>query len=183
MSEVSPCAMVIFGASGDLAKLKLVPAMYELAIEGLLSEDFVLVGYARTAMTDEAFRTICEESIAKNARTAKKDGVDQAKLKWLLERTFYHTGNYDKADDFDKLKARLAELDGKFKTQGNRLFYVSTPPSAFEPIANNLGQQGLVERTMSGAVEHVGAWQRIIIEKAFRPRSQKRTGAQRAAHP
>ena len=71
MAAAGPCAMVIFGASGDLAKLKLVPAMYELAIEGLLTDQFVLIGYARTGMTDEEFRKICSESITKNARTAK----------------------------------------------------------------------------------------------------------------
>ena len=125
MPTCPPCAMVIFGASGDLAKLKLIPAMYELAIEGLLSEDFVLVGYARTSISDEDFRKTCSEAIAKNARTAKKKGVDQAKLKWLLDRTFYHTGQYDKSEDFDQLKAQLAEFDKKFKTQGNRLFYLS----------------------------------------------------------
>ena len=167
MSDASPCAMVIFGASGDLAKLKLIPAMYELAIEGLLAADFALVGYARTAMSDDDFRKICQESIAKNARTAKKGGVDEAKLKWLLDRTFYHTGNYDQPADFEKLKTRLAELDTKFNTAGNRLFYISTPPGAFDPIANNLGKCGLVQRTMSGALEHEGAWQRVIIEKPF----------------
>jgi len=159
--------MVIFGASGDLAKLKLIPAMYEMVMEGLLSDSFVLVGYARTAMTDDQFRKICWDSVAKNARTAKKQGVDQAKLQWLLDRTFYHTGNYDQPADFDKLKDRLGELDGKFNTQGNRLFYLSTPPNAFDPISKCLGSQGLVERVQSGTVEHEGAWQRIIIEKPF----------------
>jgi glucose-6-phosphate 1-dehydrogenase len=166
-NTASPCAMVIFGASGDLAKLKLLPAMYELAIEGLLGDAFTLVGYARTAMSDEAFRSVCRESITKNARTAKKHGVDEAKLQWLLDRTFYHTGNYDKADDFAKLKTKLAELDKKYKTQGNRLFYLSTPPNAFGPISINLGGQGLVERVQSGSVAHEGAWQRVIIEKPF----------------
>ncbi len=167
MPTVSPCAMVIFGASGDLAKLKLIPAMYELAIEGLLSDNFVLIGYARTEMSDDAFRKVCWDAIAKNARTAKKMGVHQEKLTWLLERTFYHTGNYDNSADFDKLKDKLAKFDQSHKTQGNRLFYLSTPPGAFEPISTCLGTQGLVERVQSGAVEHEGAWQRIIIEKPF----------------
>ncbi|MBC7785138.1 MAG: glucose-6-phosphate dehydrogenase [Burkholderiales bacterium] len=167
MPTVSPCAMVIFGASGDLAKLKLIPAMYELAIEGLLSENFALVGYARTEMSDDAFRKICSESIAKSARTAKKMGVDEQKLAWLLDRIFYQTGNYDNSADFDKLKERLAAFDVSHKTEGNRLFYLSTPPSAFEPISTCLGEQGLVERVQSGAVRHEGAWQRVIIEKPF----------------
>ena len=159
--------MVIFGASGDLAKLKLIPAMYELAIEGLLSEQFALIGYARTAMSDDEFRKICQESVAKNARTAKKHGVNQEKLHWLLQRTFYHTGNYDNSGDFDKLKARLEQCDKEFRTGGNRLFYLSTPPGAFVPISDCLGSQGLVERTLSGALPHAGKWQRVIIEKPF----------------
>ncbi len=167
MPAASPCAMVIFGASGDLAKLKLIPAMYEMVMEGLLPDGFVLIGYARTEMTDEAFRKVCWDAIAKNARTAKKNGVDQQKLSWLLDRTFYHTGNYDKPEDFDKLKARLDDLDAKYRLQGNRLFYLSTPPGAFVPISECLGKQGLVERVQSGAVPHEGAWQRVIIEKPF----------------
>jgi glucose-6-phosphate 1-dehydrogenase len=158
--------MVIFGASGDLAKLKLIPAMYEMAIEGLLSSNFALVGYARTGMTDEAFRQVCRESVQKNARTAKKKGVDEEKLSWLLERTFYHTGNYDNGDDFDKLKTRLADLDKKFSTAGNRLFYLSTPPNAFEPISTCLSERGLVDRAVSG-LEKQTPWQRVIVEKPF----------------
>jgi glucose-6-phosphate 1-dehydrogenase len=167
MPTASPCAMVIFGASGDLAKLKLIPAMYELAMEGLLPDNFALVGYARTEMTDDAFRKVCWDAIAKNARTAKKMGVDQQKLSWLLDRTFYQTGNYDKSDDFAKLKQRLDGLDAQFKLGGNRLFYLSTPPGAFVPISECLGQEGLVQRVQSGAIEHKGAWQRVIIEKPF----------------
>ena len=167
MPSPQPCAVVIFGASGDLAKLKLLPAMYELAIEGLLTDEFVLVGYARTEISDDEFRKISAEAIKKNARTAKKKGVDEAKLKWLLDRTYYHAGQYDSADDFKKLKDQLAGFDEKYKTGGNRLFYLSTPPNAFEPIVTHLGEGGLVERVQSGAVEHEGSWQRVILEKPF----------------
>jgi glucose-6-phosphate 1-dehydrogenase len=159
--------MVIFGASGDLAKLKLIPAIYEMVVEDLLPDHFVLIGYARTEMTDDAFRKICADSIAKNARTARKMGVDQQKLSWLIGRTFYHTGQYDQADDFKNLKSRIDTLDKDYKLQGNRLFYLSTPPGAFVPISECLGQQGLVERVQSGAVHHEGPWQRVIIEKPF----------------
>lgn len=167
MPSAPPCAMVIFGASGDLAKLKLIPAIYELAIEGLLPEQFVLLGYARTDMSDDAFRQLCIEAIRKNARTAKKMGANQEKLSWLIDRIYYHTGQYDRPEDFQKLKTRLDELDRRYQLQGNRLFYLSTPPNAFVPISECLGQQGLVERVQSGAVEHKGPWQRVIIEKPF----------------
>ena len=160
-SSAQPCAIVIFGASGDLAKIKLIPALYELLREGLLPEGFALVGYARTKMTDDEFRKICRESIEKFSRTAKKEGVDAALVDKLLARTCYQTGQYNEASDFAALKKALETIDGKFGTQGNRLFYMSTPPEAFEPIVEGLGKSGLVERHATTP------WQRLIIEKPF----------------
>jgi glucose-6-phosphate 1-dehydrogenase len=161
MAQSSPCAIVIFGASGDLAKLKLIPALYELLREGLLSRDFCLVGYARSEMTDDAFRQICREAIAKNARSAKKDGVDKELLERLVGNTYYQRGGYGDHDDFVKLKQRLDQLDGVHKTKGNRLFYLSTPPEAFEPVITCLGKTGLVVRHATTP------WHRLIIEKPF----------------
>jgi len=153
--------MVIFGASGDLAKLKLFPALYELMREKLVSDDFALVGYARTKMSDDEFRTIVRESVTKNSRSAKKEKLDEAVLKKLIERTSYHAGQYDGGEDFSKLKSHLETLDSKFKTKGNRLFYISTPPEAFEPIVKNLGKAGLTKRHAEEP------WQRVIVEKPF----------------
>lgn len=165
MPVAPPVAVVIFGASGDLAKLKLIPAVYEMACEGLLDDHFALVGYARTPMSDDEFRKICVEAITKNARTAKKEGVNQAKLDWVLQRTTYHQGNYDQPADFDQLKTYLEGIDQKHGTAGNRLFYMSTPPGAFEPISNCLGSQGLVKRAMNFTKQD--QFQRVIIEKPF----------------
>ncbi|MFT3788318.1 MAG: glucose-6-phosphate dehydrogenase [Tepidisphaeraceae bacterium] len=161
MPSAQPCIIVIFGASGDLAKIKLIPAIYELAREGLLPEDFALVGYARTKMSDNDFRTICIDSIKKYARTAKKVGADDALLKKIIDRTSYRAGGYGDANDFASLRDYLATLDKQFKTQGNRLFYMSTPPEAFEPIIQGLGKSGLVIRHATSP------WHRLIIEKPF----------------
>ena len=161
MSSAQPCAIVIFGASGDLAKIKLIPALYELLREGLLPEGTALVGYARTKMSDEDFKTICRESIAKFSRSAKKSGVDEAIVDRLLKRTSYHPGQYGEEGDFAKLKQTLAKVDAEHGTRGNRLFYMSTPPEAFEPIVVGLGKSGLVERHATTP------WQRLIIEKPF----------------
>ena len=160
-SNAQPCAIVIFGASGDLAKIKLIPALYELLREGLIPDGTALVGYARTKMSDDDFRKICRESIAKFSRTAKKHGVDEAIVDRLMKATSYQAGQYGDESDFTALKAKLAEIDKQQKTGGNRLFYMSTPPEAFEPIVVGLGKSGLVER-------HAGEpWQRLIIEKPF----------------
>jgi glucose-6-phosphate 1-dehydrogenase len=161
MAAALPCAIVIFGASGDLAKLKLIPAVYELLREGLLPENFALIGYARTAMTDDAFRQVCRDAIARFSRTAKKQGVDAALLDRLTSRAFYHAGQYGNPEDFSRLRGRLAEIDQACGTSGNRLFYMSTPPEAFEPIIAGLGQSGLTTRH----AEH--PFQRLIIEKPF----------------
>lgn len=164
MPQNSPCAVVIFGASGDLAKLKLIPALYELAREKLLSDSFALVGYARTEMTDEAFRDVCKEAITKNART-KKQGIDDGVLSWLLSRTYYRAGGYGDGPSFATLKSSLEELDKKHGTNGSRLFYISTPPAAFAPIITGLGEGGLAVKGANG--EGGSSWQRVIIEKPF----------------
>lgn len=160
----SPCAVVIFGASGDLAKLKLIPALYELAREKLLSESFALVGYARTEMSHDAFRQTCREAITKNART-KKAGIDDTVVNWLLSRTYYCAGGYGDGPSFARLKSHLGEYDAAHGCAGSRLFYISTPPAAFEPILKGLGEGQLVHKGAAGADGQ--PWQRVIIEKPF----------------
>src|SRR5579871_3327946 len=155
MPVAPPSAVVIFGASGDLAKRKLIPALYELARQKMLSDKFVLVGYSRSEMSDEQYRQECREAVQKFARTKP---VDEAILKRIENATFYVRGDYGTEADFARLKEKLAQLDGKFGTAGNRLFYLSTPPNTFEPIITCLGQ---------GRDSSSKAWERIIIEKPF----------------
>jgi glucose-6-phosphate 1-dehydrogenase len=160
-AAIPPTAIVIFGASGDLAKLKLIPAIYELLREKLLPEKFVLVGYSRTPMTDQEFRDRCKEAITKNARS-KAAGLNPELWKILEPRIFYRHGDYGAAEAFDNLKATLADCDQKFGTV-NRLFYISTPPNAFMPIIKGLGERKLVEK----GIKPGAPAQRIIIEKPF----------------
>ncbi|MEM6313888.1 MAG: glucose-6-phosphate dehydrogenase [Planctomycetota bacterium] len=162
MPSVSPCAIVIYGASGDLAKLKLIPALYELLREGLLPASFALVGYSRTKMSHDDFRERCREAVKANARSAKGGSVDEALLETLCKNAYYHPGGYDDVGRFDELKTFLDELDGQHGTQGNRLFYLSTPPSTFAPIVETLGERGLITRG-----DNETSWQRVIIEKPF----------------
>lgn len=154
MPSATPCTLVIFGASGDLAKLKLIPAIYEMAREKLLPEQFVLVGYSRTHMTDQQYQTECREAVQKNARTKP---VDPAIWKKIEQNICYVQGDYGSDADHTRLEERLRGFDKEKGTGGNRLFYLSTPPAAFEPVIGCLGRQ-----------EHKpGSWVRIIIEKPF----------------
>jgi glucose-6-phosphate 1-dehydrogenase len=160
------CAIVIFGASGDLSQLKLIPAFYELYRDKLLSEKFVLVGYARskekkdgTPLNDAQYRKDCLEAIKKHAR---HQPVDEAVWKRMEKCIYYVSGEYDSPDDQARLAARLKELDRSNDTGGNRLFYISTPPDAFEGIIEKLG-----ERLHNPTPEKPSGWQRVIIEKPF----------------
>ena len=164
MPSVAPCSLIIFGASGDLAKLKLIPAIYELMREGLLPESFTVIGYSRTEMSHDEFRDRCREAVQTNARSVKSGdgGVDDELLARLCDGAYYHAGSYDDDDSFKSLGTFLDELDEKHGTQGNRLFYLSTPPSTFVPVTESLADNGLVTRG-----DNTESWQRVIIEKPF----------------
>src|SRR5262245_13272221 len=138
MPTAAPCAIVIFGASGDLAKRKLIPAVYELAREKLLSEKFVLIGYGRSPMSDDEYRQECAEAIKNFARTKP---IDEALVARLIKNTSYCQGDYGSGEDHDKLARKLAEFDQSHGLEGNRLFYLSTPPNTFEPIITCLGEK------------------------------------------
>jgi len=153
-----PCAVVLFGASGDLAKRKVVPAMFDLANHGVFGPDYAIVGYARTPMTDESFR----ESIGEAAKTMSEIGpIDPEKWKDFSSHLHYHAGDYSTADDFAKLAKHLEELESAKKLCGNRLFYLSTPPEVYPQIVQHLGQAGLAKPCTGNS------WTRIIIEKPF----------------
>jgi glucose-6-phosphate 1-dehydrogenase len=166
MPNPVPCAIVIFGASGDLAQLKLIPAIYELCREKLVSEKFVLVGYARskekkdgTPLNDAQYRKDCYDAIKKHAR---RQPIDETVWKRMEPNIYYVSGAYDSPDDHAHLAAKLKELDKNHDTGGNRMFYISTPPEVFEGIINRLG-----ERLTGETPDKASGFQRIIIEKPF----------------
>jgi len=145
---------VIFGASGDLAKRKLIPAIYELARQKMLSDKFALVGYSRSPMSDDAYRQECREAVQKFARTKP---VDMAVWKQTENTITYVRGDYGDEKDHARLDETLRSIDQEFGTAGNRLFYLSTPPNTFAPIIESLGK----------ARDKASGWERIIIEKPF----------------
>jgi glucose-6-phosphate 1-dehydrogenase len=150
-----PCAIVMFGASGDLAKRKLLPALYDLEVHSCLAPRFKLVGFARTEMNDEQFRKEAGEFLPKEA----SGSVD--KLNDFMQHVHYFRGNYDDPASYEALAKRLAELDRSGELGGNRLFYLATPPDIYPKVVEQLGRAGLAKPATSGS------WSRIIIEKPF----------------
>ncbi|HEV2293134.1 MAG TPA: glucose-6-phosphate dehydrogenase [Tepidisphaeraceae bacterium] len=165
MPTAPSCAIVIFGASGDLAKRKLIPAIYELAKEKLLHESSYVVGYSRSEMSDEQFRRVAREAVEKHARSKP---IDEEVWKKLEPRFYYTRADYGSPEDHSRVAATLGRLDKKFgnggETGGSRLFYLATPPETFDEIITRLGERELIEK---GQNHDPSIWHRIIIEKPF----------------
>ena len=161
MPTAPPCAIVIFGASGDLAKRKLIPAIYEMAREKLLHDSTYVVGYSRSPMTDDQYRKVAREAVQQHARTQP---IDEALWKKIEPRIYYTQADYGSAEDQARVGATLGRLDKKFGNKGNRLFYLSTPPETFDDIIARLGERSLIEK---GENDDPSVWHRIIIEKPF----------------
>jgi glucose-6-phosphate 1-dehydrogenase len=150
-----PCLMVIFGATGDLAGRKLLPALYNLAKQRLLPAGFAVVGAAIDDLTDESFRKHASEKIKEFSRTQP---IDERVLDAFLGACFYVKVDFSKLDDFKKLQGRLVELDTTRHVSGNRMFYCATPPPTYETIVEQLRGAGMA----TGAGFH-----RIVVEKPF----------------
>jgi glucose-6-phosphate 1-dehydrogenase len=151
-----PCILVVFGATGDLFKRKLLPALYNLKALGLLPADLALVGVARRDLDDETFRQKASQDLAEFATRP----VDPAVWADFRERLYCVTGDPDDPATFRELADRLAILDGTHGTQGNALFYLATPPEAFAPLVARLGEAGLVRAGPE-------RWRRVVVEKPF----------------
>jgi glucose-6-phosphate 1-dehydrogenase len=148
--------MVICGASGDLTKRKLIPALYNLANDHLLSSEFAIVGFARDDLDTDVFRKQLTEDI----KTFATGSVDAETWKWLLGRTYYVTGDFKDPNAYQKLKEVMAQEIRSNSAHGNVLYYLATAPSFFAEIVRQLGAAGL-------AHEEDGRWRRVIIEKPF----------------
>jgi glucose-6-phosphate 1-dehydrogenase len=147
-----PCALTIFGASGDLTQRKLFPALYSLALRNLLPEQFAVVGVARTPMSTDEFREQMEEAVKEHCRDEFRPDV------WaeLAEGTRYVGADLVDAQEDREVVACLNELDEARGTAGNRVYYLAVPPSAIEPIVVQIGPR-----------RATGGWTRLIVEKPF----------------
>jgi glucose-6-phosphate 1-dehydrogenase len=153
-----PCTVILFGASGDLAKRKVIPALYDLAVHGALGPRYSVLGFARTAMTDEVFRAASEEA-AKNI--SEVGPIDPEKWSEFASHLHYCSGDYGEQESYACLTKRIGEIEEANKLGGNRLFYLSTPPEVYPDIIEQLGRADLSRANTQNA------WVRIIIEKPF----------------
>ncbi|MGU3583293.1 glucose-6-phosphate dehydrogenase [Rhodococcus sp. C26F] len=151
-----PCALVIFGVTGDLARRKLMPAVYDLANRGLLPPGFALVGFARRDWADEDFGQVVHDAVREHSRTPFREEVWQR----LAEGIRFVQGTFDDDAAFAELATTLEKLDRKRGTGGNHAFYLSVPPDAFPVVCGQLSRSGL-------AAQRNGSWSRVVIEKPF----------------
>jgi glucose-6-phosphate 1-dehydrogenase len=151
-----PCGLVIFGVTGDLARKKLMPAVYDLANRGLLPPGFALVGFARRDWADQDFAQVVHDAVKEHARTPFREEV----WKQLAEGFRFVPGNFDDDAAFESLKQTIKDLDQVRGTGGNHAFYLSVPPKFFPDVVRKLKEHGLAD---SGK----GSWRRVVIEKPF----------------
>ncbi len=150
-----PCIAVIFGASGDLTRRKLVPALYSLDEQNLLPNGFSIVGTARTPMSHNGFRQKMKEALH---RFSDAQPPDNEVWENFSANVHYTPTDPQEGESFKRLGALLSEIDQKQGTSGNRLFYLSTPPTLYVPIIQMLGKASLNRST---------GWTSIIVEKPF----------------
>lgn len=159
MEKRSNCIIVIFGASGDLTKRKLIPALFELYRQKLLPEKFGVLGAGRSEFSDEEFRDRMLDSV--KSFGSSKD-IDKDLLSSFISYLFYQELPNSDDKDFENLKSRLAKINKDLQTSENYIYYLSVPPGVYKDIATKLGACGLNRQNSAG-----DAWKRIIVEKPF----------------
>src|SRR6516165_7785200 len=151
-----PCAVVIFGAAGDLTKRLLVPSLYNLHASKLLPENFANVGVTAAKFSDEEFR----EKLTKDIQEFGRSSVQKELWDWFKPKIYYHSGDFRDPNLFKQLQDKLAAVDKQQGVPRSYLFYLATAPQFFGEIVKQLGTVGLT-------AEDNGFWRRVIIEKPF----------------
>lgn len=152
--------MVIFGVTGDLTSRKLIPALYNLAREGQLPAQFSCVGFARRDKDDKTFREEMKDAV--NSFSREKP-VNEKLWESFSDQLYYHQSEFHDDEGYETLRKKLEELDQKHGTKGNRVFYLSTPPSYFPEIVEKLSQHQLIYDVHQVSDK----WSRVIVEKPF----------------
>jgi len=152
-----PCAIVIFGATGDLTARKLLPAIHNLAQEGNLSEDLIILGASRNEYSHEEFRSLMQKAVSAHS----KKPLDIDFWKRFEKKIFYQQLNFAGDEGYHNLQTLLSQFDQEYGTQGNRLYYLATPPSYFTAVIERLSNHHLVY-----PIPHQ-SWSRVVIEKPF----------------
>lgn len=160
VKTTDPCILVIFGATGDLTSRKLMPALYNLAREGLLPTHFACVGFARKEQSHDEFRKEMLDAVNNFSRVKP---VDEKLWASFAQQLYYHQSDFDNDSGYDSLHGLLTDLDQRHGTKGNRVFYLSTQPSFFPLIVRKLHDHQMIYH-----VDEVkDKWSRVIIEKPF----------------
>ena len=149
--------MLIFGATGDLTKRKLLPALYRLSQQRLIPSEFAVLGTSRQPLSDEEFRSMMKAAVTE---FGPEETLDESTWQSFAKRLFYLDGDFKEPGLYQKLKTKLEEIDRECDTQGNRIFYLATAPDFFGLIAGQLGDAGIAKPKKK-------AWTRIIVEKPF----------------
>ena len=158
INSTPPTIVVIFGASGDLTARKLAPAIFNLSMDSLLPSHCYLIGYGRKEISDIEFKNYIKESTEKHSRRK----ISEQTWKSLEENVSFQAGSYHNLEDFHSLSAQIDSIEKKLDQAIQCLFYISTPPTVFKPILENLGKSGLAKRHRNKQVES-----KVIIEKPF----------------
>jgi glucose-6-phosphate 1-dehydrogenase len=153
-----PFAFVIFGATGDLSRRKLIPALYHLAALGYLPSKYAVVGTSRTQMTDDAFREMALGAVQEHGRD--EDGAAPADMGRFLPHIYYQAGDTTKPEALQALKSRLDQLDKQLGLNGNRLFYLAVAPNLVPDIIRNLDRIAMLDQAGR-------SWVRVVFEKPF----------------
>jgi len=151
-----PCVMVIFGFTGDLTRRKLIPALYNLAGQQLLSREFAVIGVGRSPMSNDDAR----KKLTQDFKQFATGAVDNDLWEWFTRRVNYVNGDFDDPATYDKLKETLAQVDKEHNSHGNYFFYLATAPNYFGDIVERISKIGLM-------TEENSHWRRVIIEKPF----------------
>ena len=152
-----PCVLVMFGITGDLARHKLLPAVYDLANRGLLSPSFSLVGVGRRSWSDDDLRDYVEKAARAGARTPWRPAIWEQLAAGMR---FVEFSSFEDDTAYEQLTRVVDDLDATHGTRGNRAFYLSIPPGWFPAVTERIARSGLVE-------ESADAWRRVVIEKPF----------------
>src|SRR5438093_1501958 len=153
--RADPCVFVIFGASGDLTRSKLLPAIFNLVEDGYLPEEFAVVGVARPQIDQAAYRKQMREQV----RQAEGEPLEPENWKRIENRLYYISGEFTDAGLFERLKQTLVDITGRHTIPPNYLFYLAVPPDLFGTVVDHLADAGLVS-------EDKGR-RRVIVEKPF----------------
>ncbi len=152
-----PCALVVFGVTGDLARKKLIPAIYDLGNRGLLPPGFVLLGFARRDWGVGEFEAVAREAAEEHSRTEFREDV----WRQIADALCFLPGSFDDAEAFDALAAKLVELEDSHGIKGNAAFYLSIPPGAFPTVLEQLARTRMADNSERGG------WRRVVVEKPF----------------